>query len=98
MKVFRLFRLEWIFLGVQSVNTVDRCTTSLSIGRASVFMMPSFFFSKLSSLTCSQIWLSLLAYDGNTTKLTKLEKKKTLVEEQSMESFEEYSIQPLWLV
>jgi hypothetical protein len=28
------------------------------------------------SLTCSQIWLSLLAYDGNTTKLTKLEKKK----------------------
>jgi hypothetical protein len=26
--MFRLFRLEWIFLGVQSVDTVGRCTTS----------------------------------------------------------------------
>jgi len=28
VKVFRLFRLEWIFFGVQSVDTVGRCTTS----------------------------------------------------------------------
>jgi hypothetical protein len=28
VKMFRLFRLEWIFLGVQSVDTVPRCTTS----------------------------------------------------------------------
>ncbi len=28
VKVFWLFTLEWIFLGVQSVNTVGRCTTS----------------------------------------------------------------------
>jgi hypothetical protein len=28
MKVFRLFRLEWIVLGVQSVDTLGRCTTS----------------------------------------------------------------------
>jgi hypothetical protein len=27
VKVFRLFRLEWIFFGVQSVDTVGRCTT-----------------------------------------------------------------------
>ncbi len=28
VKVFRLFRLERIFWGVQSVDTVGRCTTS----------------------------------------------------------------------
>ncbi len=28
VKVFSLFRLEWIFWGVQSVDTVGRCTTS----------------------------------------------------------------------
>jgi len=28
VKVFRLFRLEQIFFGVQSVDTVGRCTTS----------------------------------------------------------------------
>ncbi len=28
VKVFRVFRLKRIFLGVQSVNTVRRCTTS----------------------------------------------------------------------
>jgi hypothetical protein len=28
VKVFRLFRLEWIVLGVQSEDTVGRCTTS----------------------------------------------------------------------
>jgi hypothetical protein len=28
VKVFRLFRLEQSFFGVQSVNTVGRCTTS----------------------------------------------------------------------
>ncbi len=27
VKVFRLFRLEWIFSGVQSVDKVCRCTT-----------------------------------------------------------------------
>jgi hypothetical protein len=27
-KEFKLFRLEWIFFGVQSVDTVSRCTTS----------------------------------------------------------------------
>ncbi len=28
VKVFRLFRLEWIFFVVQSVDIVGRCTTS----------------------------------------------------------------------
>jgi hypothetical protein len=28
VKVFRLFKLEWIVFGVQSVDTVGRCTTS----------------------------------------------------------------------
>jgi hypothetical protein len=28
VKVFKLFRLEWIFFGVQIVDTVGRCTTS----------------------------------------------------------------------
>jgi hypothetical protein len=28
VKVFRLFRLKWTFLGVQSVDTVGTCTTS----------------------------------------------------------------------
>ncbi len=41
VKVFRLFRLELISFGVQSVDTVRRCTTSSSIGsRASVFVTP----------------------------------------------------------
>jgi hypothetical protein len=41
VKVFRLFRLEWIFLGVQSVDTVARCTTSyLSAGPGNLFVMP----------------------------------------------------------
>jgi len=31
-----------VFLGVQSVDTIGRCTTSLSIGNASVFVMPCF--------------------------------------------------------
>jgi len=43
VKVFRMFRLEWIFFGVESVDTVvGRCRASLSIGRASVFVMPLF--------------------------------------------------------
>jgi hypothetical protein len=33
VKVFRLFRLEWIFFGVQSVDTVGRCTTSYLLTR-----------------------------------------------------------------
>jgi len=28
VNVFRLFKLEWIVFGVQSVDTVGRCTTS----------------------------------------------------------------------
>ncbi len=38
VKVFRLFKLEHMFFGVQSVDRVGRCTTSLFIGRASVFV------------------------------------------------------------
>jgi hypothetical protein len=35
VKVFRLFRLEQIFFGVESVDTAGRCTTSyLSAGPA----------------------------------------------------------------
>jgi hypothetical protein len=67
VKMFTLFRLEWIFFGVKSVDTVARCTTSwlniLSIGRANVFVMPSlcsFYYGVTSvlfvffhySLTC----------------------------------------------
>ncbi len=40
VKVFRLFRLERFFLGVQSVDTVGRCMYNISaIGR---FVMPCF--------------------------------------------------------
>ncbi len=44
VKVFRLFRLEWIFFGVQSVWT--QCIDVqhiLSIRRVSLFVMPSLF-------------------------------------------------------
>jgi hypothetical protein len=40
VKVFRLFRLEWIFLGVQSVDTVGWCTTSYLLAGPIVFVMP----------------------------------------------------------
>jgi hypothetical protein len=40
MKVFRLFKLEEMFFGVQSVDTIGRCTTtSYLFGRASMFVM-----------------------------------------------------------
>ncbi len=42
MKVFRLFKLEQMVFGVQSVDTVGGCTTSYFIGRASMFVMPGF--------------------------------------------------------
>jgi hypothetical protein len=42
VKVFRLLKLEQIFSGVQSVDTVGSCTRSYFIGRASVFVMPCF--------------------------------------------------------
>ncbi len=35
-----LFRMEWICFGVQSVETVSTLYNILSIGRASVFVMP----------------------------------------------------------
>jgi hypothetical protein len=38
--VFRLFRLEWIFLVFKSLDTVGRFYNILCIGRASVFAMP----------------------------------------------------------
>jgi hypothetical protein len=45
VKVFRLFRLERIFLGVQSVDTVGRCTTSyLVAGPARLWCLVSFHF------------------------------------------------------
>jgi hypothetical protein len=41
VKVFRLFRLERIFFVVQSVDVVGRWMYNiLSIGRASMFVMP----------------------------------------------------------
>jgi hypothetical protein len=44
VKVFRLFGLERIFLGVESVDAVGRCTTSSYLfGKASVFVMPCLF-------------------------------------------------------
>ncbi len=53
VKVFRLFRLELICFGAQSVDTVvGRCTTSsLSIGRASVFVMPCYYYQFLKNQT-----------------------------------------------
>jgi hypothetical protein len=33
VKVFGLFRLEWIFFGVQSVGRLVRCTTSYLLAR-----------------------------------------------------------------
>jgi hypothetical protein len=42
VKVFRLVGSERTFLGIYSVNTVGRCTTSYLSGRASVFVMPCF--------------------------------------------------------
>ncbi len=44
VKVLKLFRSERIFFNVQSVDTVGRCTTSLSIGRARVLVMPCFTY------------------------------------------------------
>jgi hypothetical protein len=40
--VFRLFRLEWIFLVFKRLDTVGRFYNILCIGRASVFAMHSF--------------------------------------------------------
>jgi hypothetical protein len=40
VKVFRLFRLEWIVLGVQTMDTGGRCTNILSLAGAGVFVMP----------------------------------------------------------
>ncbi len=42
VKVFRLFKWEHMFFGVQSVDTRGRCTTFYLIGRATVFLMPCF--------------------------------------------------------
>jgi hypothetical protein len=43
-KVIRLFKLEHIFFGVQSMDTIGRCTTPyLFIGRASLFVTPCFY-------------------------------------------------------
>ncbi len=42
VKEFRLFRLERIFLGVRSVDTVRRCITSYLLAKASLFVMPCF--------------------------------------------------------
>jgi hypothetical protein len=48
VKVFRLFRLERIFFGVQSVDTVGRCTTSYLLAwPARVFVMPCLTVGKL---------------------------------------------------
>jgi hypothetical protein len=45
------------FLGVQSVVTVGTCTTSLSIDRASVFVMPCFiiFADTSRGITLNQV-------------------------------------------
>jgi hypothetical protein len=56
MKVFRLFRLERIFLGVQSVNTVGRCTTSLSIGRASMSVIPCYLDKNITLKRWNQLF------------------------------------------
>jgi len=44
VKVFRLFRLKRIFLGVESVNTVGRCITFYILVKANMLVMPWFFF------------------------------------------------------
>ncbi len=49
MKVFRLFRLEWIFLGVEreSVDTVvGRCTTSSYLLAGPAYVCDALFFIK----------------------------------------------------
>jgi hypothetical protein len=53
VKVVRLFRLERIVFGVPSVDTVARCTTSLPIGRASVFVMPCFYYFAIWTEKCT---------------------------------------------
>jgi hypothetical protein len=42
VKVFRLFKLEQMVFGVQSVDTVGGCTNILFIGSASMFVTPGF--------------------------------------------------------
>jgi hypothetical protein len=51
VKVFRLFKFEQMFFGVQGVNTVGRCTTSyISAGPA--FVTPCTFCDTLFQLLC----------------------------------------------
>ncbi len=67
MKVFRLFRLEAMFFGVESVDTAGRCTTSyllagpaclwclvfiIFVGTASVVMLPCFHHLWGHNITC----------------------------------------------
>jgi hypothetical protein len=37
--LMKVFKLEQMFFGVESVDTLGTCTTSLSFGGASVFVM-----------------------------------------------------------
>jgi hypothetical protein len=50
VKVFRLLRLEQMFFGVQSVDTVCRCTTSYLLAR------PTFLCVRLREILNSQLF------------------------------------------
>ncbi len=39
VSLMKVFKLEQMFFGVESVDTLGTCTTSLSFGGASVFVM-----------------------------------------------------------
>jgi hypothetical protein len=52
-KVFRLFRLERIFLGVQSVDTVGRCKTSYLLAGPACFWC---LVSQFSELRCERFF------------------------------------------
>ncbi len=45
VKEFRLFRLEWIFLGVQSVDTASRCMQHLIIYWQGQLVCDAFVYS-----------------------------------------------------
>jgi hypothetical protein len=50
VEMFRLFKLEWIFLGVQECGHSTEMYNILSIGRASVFVMPCWASSHCTSI------------------------------------------------
>ncbi len=95
MKVFRLFKLEQMFFGIQSVDTVARCTTSYLLAGPAVLVTPCWLHKhQLPSNVLTKLALQIIHAYYPTLQLLIVTKLIDISDNASQRGLTEYVMSP----